>query len=408
MTDYNKIMQRVGIKKWVEEKGVKEVWIWGYHGGVVGLWESNMAGPFGDISNSNRDPKDLPVLSKTYTVYHYNYQRGASEAVEDHMHQIEAVLNYVDGRDRTPPEQWPSLLFWGKFVGSDRTHKIVRPGCGWAHYPPNAEQDYDWANKRFVETDIEDWKPDGSGKKQRMNCDRWGGDSLKWFVYWMQNIPGADNGLDLQRQAAEQLVDLHRGLRHGDEAEDDAGGRIGSENDGHDLGKDDVMLKGYTLPRTPQGTSSLVTSPPWHYVGNCLTVEFEADPQTVASFLPPDLSSTRPSVRRTLRTGSTQASPGKSTSNPIRSQYRETIFLISATHEGNPCAYCPFIWVGPRQGQRVLTACSGKDLEHVVIVPTASAAFHGHAVFLGMLLQQGQREAIQPGEVLAKMLITDA
>jgi len=41
------------------------------------------------------------------------------------------------------------------------------------------------------------------------------------------------------------------------------------------------------------------------------------------------------------------------------------------------------------QGQRVLTACSSKDLEHVVVVPTASAAFHGHAVFLGMLLQQG-------------------
>jgi hypothetical protein len=198
MTDYNKIMRRVNIKQWVEQKGIKEVWIWGYHGGVVGLWESNMAGPFGDISNSNRDPKDLPVLKKTYTVYHYNYQRGASEAVEDHMHQIEAVLNYVDGRDRTPPDQWDKLLFWGKFVGSDRTHKIVHPGCGWAHYPPNAEQDYDWANKRFVETDIEDWQPDGTGKKQRMNCDRWGGDSLKWFVYWMQNIPGASNGLTYQ------------------------------------------------------------------------------------------------------------------------------------------------------------------------------------------------------------------
>jgi hypothetical protein len=200
MTDYNQIMRRVNIKQWVEQKGIKEVWIWGYHGGVVGLWESNMAGPFGDISNSNRDPKDLPVLKKTYTVYHYNYQRGTSEAIEDHIHQIEAVLNYVDGRDRTPPDQWAKLLFWGKFVGSDHTQKIVHPGCGWAHYPPNAEQDYDWANKRFVETDVEDWKPDGTGKKQRMNCDRWGGDSLKWFVYWMQNLPGANSGLRYQRR----------------------------------------------------------------------------------------------------------------------------------------------------------------------------------------------------------------
>jgi hypothetical protein len=197
MPDYNKVMERIGIKRWVEEKGVKEVWLWGYHG-TVGLWESNMAGPFGDISNSNRDPGDLPMLGKTYTVYHYNYERGTSEAMENHMHQIEAVLNFVDGRDRTPPGQWPSLLFWGKFVGSDQSHKIVRPGCGWSHYPPSAQQDYDWGNKRFVETDIEDWKPDGTGKKQRMNCVRWGGDSLKWFVYWMQNIPGAGNGLSYQ------------------------------------------------------------------------------------------------------------------------------------------------------------------------------------------------------------------
>jgi hypothetical protein len=29
MTDYNRIMRRIGIKQWVEQKGVKEVWIWG-------------------------------------------------------------------------------------------------------------------------------------------------------------------------------------------------------------------------------------------------------------------------------------------------------------------------------------------------------------------------------------------
>jgi len=195
LTDYAAIMDEIGVQRWVEERGVKEVWIWGYHGGVLVLWESNMAGPFGDISNSNRDPKDLPVLKKTYTVYHYNYQRGTSEAIENHMHQIEAVLNYTDGRDQTPADKWGDLLFWGKFVGSDKTHKIVHPGCGWAHYPPNGEHDYDWANPRFVETDIEDWKPDGSGQKQRLNSERWEKNSLKWFVYWMQNLPGADSGL---------------------------------------------------------------------------------------------------------------------------------------------------------------------------------------------------------------------
>lgn len=179
MTDYHTIMRHIDARTWVETRGVKEIWLWGYHGGVVDLWESNMAGPFGDVSNSDRDPHDLPVFGQTYTVYHYNYQRGPSEAVEDHMHQIEAVLGTVDRH-----------LFWDRFVG--------KPGegrCGWAHYPPNGVRDYDWANPSYVWTDIEDWVPEGRGRLQRFNCMRWRGDSLAWFVYWMQNVPGAHNGL---------------------------------------------------------------------------------------------------------------------------------------------------------------------------------------------------------------------
>ena len=53
-------------------------------------------------------------------------------------------------------------------------------------------------------------------------------------------------------------------------------------------------------------------------------------------------------------------------------------------------------------------SCSSKDLEHVFIVPTTCGAIHGHAVVVGMLLQQRQCEAIQPGEILTKTLITDA
>lgn len=178
MTDYAAIMARIGVRDLVESQGVKEVWLWGYHGGVVDLWESNMAGPFGDISNSDRDPRDLPVFASTYTVYHYNYGRSLSEAVEDHMHQIEAVLRHADPK-----------LFWERFVGRTREGR-----CGWAHFPPNGTRDYDWANRTPVPTDIEDWTPDG-GPRQALNCDRWQGDSLTWFIYWMQNLPGRANGL---------------------------------------------------------------------------------------------------------------------------------------------------------------------------------------------------------------------
>ena len=54
-----------------------------------------------------------------------------------------------------------------------------------------------------------------------------------------------------------------------------------------------------------------------------------------------------------------------------------------------------------------LTPCSSKDLQHVFIVPTARAAFHGHTVLIRMLLQEGQRKAIEPGEVFTNMLVTD-
>ncbi len=195
MTDYNAIMRGINAEQLVNNLGVKEIWVWGYQGDKVDLWESNMASPYGDVSNSDRSESDLPVFADTYIVYHYNYQRGLSEAVEDHMHQIEALLNHVDGRDTTAEKDWAKLLFWGKFVGSDATYKIVNPGCGWAHYPPNGEKDYDWKNTKYVWTDIEDWRPDGSGKKISINCDKWNGKSLEWFVYWMQSLPGKNNGL---------------------------------------------------------------------------------------------------------------------------------------------------------------------------------------------------------------------
>ena len=196
LPDYRAIMDRIEGKRLVESGGVQQIWLWGYHG-KIGLWESNMSSPTGDVSNSDRDESDLPVFNRTYTFFHYNYGRGVGEMLENHMHQLEHLLNFADGRDTTPPEKWNELLFWGKFVGSDASHKIVtNPArCGWTHYAPNSERDYDWTNPRYVETDIEDWKPDGIGKTQRMNSDRWNRDPIQWRVYWMQAIPGQGNGL---------------------------------------------------------------------------------------------------------------------------------------------------------------------------------------------------------------------
>jgi len=105
------------------------------------------------------------------------------------------------------------------------------------------------------------------------------------------------------------------------------------------------MLKGYTLPRTPKGASSLAPAPPWHYAGNCLAVEYDADPAAVAGFLPPGLDFQSPQCAAYFADWQFASESGEEYLDPVRSQYRETIILISARLEGSPCAYCPFIWV---------------------------------------------------------------
>jgi acetoacetate decarboxylase len=85
--------------------------------------------------------------------------------------------------------------------------------------------------------------------------------------------------------------------------------------------------------------------PPWHYVSNTLAIEFEADPARVAAFLPEPLqpSSGRCAVYFAEWQFATDA--GTEYLDPVGSQYKEAIFLVSATFEGEAVAYCPFIWV---------------------------------------------------------------
>jgi acetoacetate decarboxylase len=105
------------------------------------------------------------------------------------------------------------------------------------------------------------------------------------------------------------------------------------------------MLHGFTHPRTPGGTSSLVATPPWHFAGDILAVTFEADAAAAASLLPEglELASAQCAVYFIDWQFATDA--GDEYLDPSRSQYRETLFLLSARFEGTPVSFCPFIWV---------------------------------------------------------------
>ena len=54
--------------------------------------------------------------------------------------------------------------------------------------------------------------------------------------------------------------------------------------------------KGFSVPLSPEGRASLTTHPPWHYAGDLLVIDFDAEPAAVSAVLPPGLDALRRSA----------------------------------------------------------------------------------------------------------------
>lgn len=213
--DYNGIMSSHNICDYVDRKGVREVWLWAYQGPnqsdgqpFLGILESKMSGPYGDISNSRRY-NDMPICQNTYRVYTFNYGRGTAEALESWGHQMEAELNAID-----------SSLFREKFQGPiyPQTQGITGR-CGSVHNPPNARFEYDRGNQTPQNSDCLDWKPDDLGRLDPISCDSWSsgcgdkGDadnpSLNYQIFNWQNLPGDGNTKTYQGKRLRNWWDVH-------------------------------------------------------------------------------------------------------------------------------------------------------------------------------------------------------
>jgi acetoacetate decarboxylase len=107
------------------------------------------------------------------------------------------------------------------------------------------------------------------------------------------------------------------------------------------------MLRGYSVPRSPEGRSSLVPAPPWHYVGDFLVLEYWADPDAVAAVLPPGLEPHPDPGRAAALFVDWQScsDSGAELDDPVRSQYREFFVVVNALLDGEAVTTCPYIWV---------------------------------------------------------------
>jgi hypothetical protein len=205
--NYNQIMTNVGICNYVQNQGVNEVWMYAYQGpSQLSIDESKMSGPQGDFSNSWVH-NEMPVCTKTYTVYTINEGRGTAEAVHSHGHQLEAELNFVDQNMFTNVFEGPAHPGGTSTVGR----------CGWVHNPPNATADYDYADTNPHSSDCLAWFPDGLGTQSQISCANWGcngttdtnNPQLNYLVWWMQNFPGKGNTIQTNGHHMRNWWDVH-------------------------------------------------------------------------------------------------------------------------------------------------------------------------------------------------------
>lgn len=232
--DYNELFEKINLRNYVNNLGVKEVWITHFpkdeYPSIINssyndpntFWsipESNMSSPItGDISNSYRIQNDLPIYQNSYVVYGNSGHRGVDTNIHNRGHQIESQLRYIE-KNKKPNEE----LFWNSFVGVNNGSSVRNSRSGNTHFPPNGESDYDYCQSSTIESDIKEWSPQG-GKQEVVNCDTWTNinydinmtvqnvndqfnyDSdphTKWLLFWFQSIPGEDNNISYLRENVE-------------------------------------------------------------------------------------------------------------------------------------------------------------------------------------------------------------
>ncbi len=109
-------------------------------------------------------------------------------------------------------------------------------------------------------------------------------------------------------------------------------------------------LSGFTFPRTVSGASSILPSPPWHYSGDLLTVEFRTDPSRIAELLPPDVTLAHddedPGAVAMIFADWQSCGPDFSElDDPIRAQYKEAFVVVRCRFRGKLYSRCVYIWV---------------------------------------------------------------
>jgi hypothetical protein len=182
--DYRAILSDFYLLPRVESGQIDEVWLFGFP--YAGFFESIMVGPGAFWCNA---PPIQPAqgVARRFVIMGFNYERSVGPMLESFGHRVESHLEYAWRRQPGVSNLWKQFILYDKIAPG-------RANCGWMHYAPNSEIDYDWGNPRPVASNCDDWLhfPDSRGLVRVVDCREWGnGDMRAHHKWWFKHLPKA-------------------------------------------------------------------------------------------------------------------------------------------------------------------------------------------------------------------------
>jgi len=180
--DYYQVMLQHRVPERINSGEIDEVWCLGDH--FFGTWEASMMGPKAFFINGGVYPKidtDVP-----FAVMGGNYERNVDCMLENLLHRTENHISRAYGGWNIKAPK----TTWDRFTANIEQSPLT-PAVGSCHYAPNSKSDYDWGNKRYVDSTAEDWfnYPNLTGKTTRINCEAW--QDIGWHQWWLMHLPKA-------------------------------------------------------------------------------------------------------------------------------------------------------------------------------------------------------------------------
>lgn len=186
LADYPRMADTYDAVRLIDAGKIDEVWLFG--GPYFGFHESSMLGPKAFYINGG--VYDRVDSNRRFAVMGFNYERGVAEMLHNLCHRTEASMSRVYGGWKA--EELTSN--WARFAANLK--QSGRAAVGSCHYPPNAESDYDYDNKRIVASTADDWLsyPRLTGRTTMVSCETWGGPDYhrNYMKWWFRHLPRAD------------------------------------------------------------------------------------------------------------------------------------------------------------------------------------------------------------------------